>query len=148
MTPEGPADVTLSDLWSKATTVILFIPAAFSGVCTTELCDMTAGVGRFNSLNAQVVCISGDTFHAQAAWAKQNGITIPLLSDLGKQAIEGFDVLLPNFAGMNGAASLRAVFIVDTSGVIRYVQVTPTPGDLPDFDAVAEALEAMASAAV
>jgi len=43
---DGLKDVRLSDNFGKKKTVILFFPLAFTGVCTQEMCDVTAGLGE------------------------------------------------------------------------------------------------------
>lgn len=139
MTSEGLADVTLSSFRGQ-TVVLLFFPAAFTGVCTTEFCDLSAGIGRYQSLNAVVLGISCDTPFAQAAWAKQNNITIPLLSDYDHSVTEAFDVVLPDLAGL-GPACKRAAFVIDRDGVVLYGEETENPGVLPNFEAVLAAVE-------
>ena len=39
----------------KKNTVLLFFPLAFTGVCTQEMCDVTAGLGQYAGLNADVI---------------------------------------------------------------------------------------------
>jgi peroxiredoxin len=70
---KSPADVEvkLSNNFGKKNTVVLFFPLAFTGVCTTELCDVTAGLSAYAGLNADVIGISVDSPFAQAAWAKK-----------------------------------------------------------------------------
>lgn len=133
-------DVKLSDNFGKKNTVILFFPLAFTGVCTQEMCDISAGLGSYSSLNADVIAISVDSPFAQEAWAKQNNITITIASDLNKKTAEAYGVLLSDLIGL-GAVSARAAFVVDKSGVIQYAEQTPTPKDLPNFDAVKAALQ-------
>ena len=60
-TPEGLKDVRLSDNFGKKQTVLLFFPLAFTGVCTQEMCDMTAGLGAYASLGADVIAVSVDS---------------------------------------------------------------------------------------
>jgi peroxiredoxin len=131
----GLADVKLSDNYGKKNTVLLFVPAAFTGVCTAELCEISAGLGQYASLNAAVIGISIDTPFAQEAWAKQEKITIPLVSDLDKKTIKDYDVVFPNLAGI-GTTAARAAFVIDKRGMVQYAEQTPTPKDLPDFDAI------------
>ena len=131
----GLADVKLSDNYGKKNTVLLFVPAAFTGVCTAELCEIAAGLGQYASLNAAVIGISIDTPFAQEAWAKQERITIPLVSDPDKKTIKDYDVVFPNLAGI-GTTAARAAFVIDKRGVVQYAEQTPTPKDLPDFDAI------------
>jgi peroxiredoxin len=138
-TADGPKDVRLSDNFGKKNTVLLFFPAAFSGVCTTELCDVSSGLSDYDQLNATVYGISVDSPFAQEAWARQAGIKIPLLSDQNKTVIKAYDVVLPNLAGMYEAAA-RAAFVIGSDGVIKYSEQTPTPKDLPNFAAIKAAL--------
>lgn len=132
-------DVTLSANFGKKATVVLFFPLAFTGVCTQEFCDITAGLGQFSTLNAEVIGISVDSPFAQEAWSKQERISITLVSDLNKSAIKAYDVVFPNLAGIGDTAA-RAAFVVDKNGVIQYSEQTATPKDLPNFEAVKEAL--------
>ena len=141
-------DVTLSDNFGKKNTVLLFFPAAFTGVCTQEFCDVTGGLAGYTNMDATVYGISVDSPFAQAGWAKLNHIDVVLLSDFAKRVIRDYDVVLPDFAGLGAEAAQRAVFIVDKEGIVRYSQVTASPGDMPDFDAVQAALNGVAHAAV
>ncbi len=138
-TAEGMKDVKLSDSLGRNQVVLLFFPAAFTGVCTQEMCDTTAGLGEYTKLGAQVYGISVDTPQAQEVWAKQNNIGITLVSDLNKTVIKAYGVVLPNFAGMYEAAA-RAAFVIGRDGVVKYAEQTPTPKDLPNFAAVKAAL--------
>jgi len=138
-TADGPKDVKLSDNFGKKQTVLLFFPAAFTGVCTQEMCDTTAGLSDYTNLGAEVYGISLDSPFAQEAWAKQNNIRITLLSDLNKTTTRAYQVVLPNLAGIYETAP-RAAFVIGKDGVIKYAEQTPTPKDLPSFSAVKAAL--------
>jgi peroxiredoxin len=136
---DGPKDVKLSDNFGKKQTVLLFFPAAFTGVCTQEMCDTTSGLSDYANLGAEVYGISVDSPFAQEAWAKQNKIGITLLSDLNKTVIKAYDVVFPSLAGMYETAA-RAAFVIGTDGIVKYAEQTPTPKDLPNFAAVKAAL--------
>lgn len=138
-TADGVKDVRLSDNFGRKNTVLLFFPAAFSSGCTTELCEVTAGLDEYAQMDAEVYAISVDTPHAQQAWARQAAIGVPLLSDLNKTVTQAYDVVLPNFAGAGDVAA-RAVFVIGKDGVIKHAQQTASPGELPDFAAVKAAL--------
>ncbi len=138
-TADGPKDVKLSDNFGKQQTVLLFFPAAFTGVCTQEMCDQTAGLGEYEKLGASVLAISVDSPFAQEAWAKANNIKVTMLSDLNKTVTRAYGVVLPNLAGMY-ETSQRAAFVIGKDGVIKYAEQTPTPKDLPNFTAVKAAL--------
>jgi peroxiredoxin len=138
-TAEGLKDVKLSENFGKKNTVILFFPLAFTGVCTQEMCDITAGLGAYKGLNADVIAISVDSPFAQEAWANQHKISLTIASDLNKKTAADYGVLLADLIGL-GSVSARAAFVVDKNGVIQYSEQTPTPKDLPNFAAVKEVL--------
>jgi peroxiredoxin len=134
-TADGLKDVTLSANFGSKNTVLLFFPLAFTGVCTQELCDITAGLGAYAGLNAEVIGVSVDSPFAQEAWATKEKIGITLVSDLNKTVTQAYDVVFPMLAGV-GDTSARAAFVIDKNGVIQYAEQTPTPKDLPSFDQV------------
>src|SRR5262252_5302879 len=136
------ADIKLSNNFGKKNTVLLFFPAAFTGVCTQELCDISAGMNGYAGLNADVIAISVDTPFSQQAWAQKEKITIPLASDLNKEVTKKYDVIFPMLAGIGDTAA-RAAFVIDKSGTIQYSEQTPTPKDLPNFDNVKQTLAKM-----
>jgi peroxiredoxin len=135
----GIVDVKLSNNFGKKNTVVLFFPLAFTGVCTKEMCDVTAGMNTYSGMNADVIGISVDSPFAQEAWAQKEKIGITLASDLNKETAKAYGTLLPDLLGL-GAVSARAAFVVDKGGVVRYSEQTPTPKDLPDFNAIKDAL--------
>ena len=136
---DGVADIQLSDNVGSKNTVLLFFPLAFTGVCTDELCDVTAGLSSYTDLNATVIGISVDSPFTQEAWAKQENIGITLASDLNKQTAKDYGVLLDDLGGF-GATSARAAFVIDREGTVQYAEQTETPADLPNFDAIKETL--------
>jgi peroxiredoxin len=133
------ADVKLSNNFGKKNTVLLFFPLAFTGVCTTEMCDITAGMNSYTGLNADVIAVSVDSPFSQQAWAQKEKIGITLASDLNKEVIKQYDVVFPMLAGVGDTAA-RAAFVIDKNGVVQYSEQTPTPKDLPNFNKVKETL--------
>ncbi|MGD0017517.1 MAG: redoxin domain-containing protein [Verrucomicrobiia bacterium] len=139
-TAEGPKKLRLSANFEKKNTVLLFFPMAFTGVCTKEMCEISAGMNQYASLNADVWGISGDNPFAQEAWAQKEKITVPLLSDYEHKVARAYGVAYDSFLpqinlGMSGVAK-RSAFVVDKQGVIRYAEVNDDPGKLPNFDAI------------
>ena len=128
---DGLTDVVIPA--AGKTTVLLFFPLAYTGVCTDEMCSVSQGLDAFTG--AEVVAVSVDSPFAQEAWAKANNISVTLVSDLNKDAANAYGVLFKGLAGI-GDTSARAAFVIDATGTIRYAEQTPTPKDLPDFDAV------------
>jgi peroxiredoxin len=135
-TADGLVDVSLA---AGKSTVLLFFPLAFTGVCTDEFCDVTAGLSAYSDLGAEVIGISVDSPFAQEAWAKANNIGITLASDLNKEVTKAYDVVFPMLAGVGDTAA-RAAFVIGADGVVKYAEQTATPKDLPNFDAVKAAL--------
>jgi peroxiredoxin len=138
-TASGLVDVKLSENFGKKNTVLLFFPLAFTGVCTQELCDITAGLNAYSGMNADVIAVSVDSPFAQEAWAQKEKIGVKIVSDLNKETTRAYGVLFPMLAGV-GDTSARAAFVIDTHGVVQYSEQTATPKDLPNFAAVKEAL--------
>ena len=136
----GPEVVTLSELTGEQHILLLFVPMAFTGVCTQEFCDISAGLGAYSDLNCMVLGISGDNPFAQAAWAEKEGISLKLLSDYDHKATEaysiGYEQFLPEKNLIMGGVPKRSAFLIDKSGVVQYAQVNDSPGDLPDFEAI------------
>ncbi|HWQ90952.1 MAG TPA: redoxin domain-containing protein [Clostridia bacterium] len=135
----GLVDIKLSNNFGKKNTLLLFFPAAFTGVCTKEMCDISGGLNAYTGLNADVIGISVDTPFAQEAWAQKEKISIPLASDLNKEVIRSYDVVFPMLAGIGDTAA-RAAIVIDKNGVVQYSEQTPTPKDLPDFEKVKQTL--------
>ncbi len=140
-TTDGLKDIRLSDNFGNRQTVLLFFPLAYTGVCTQEMCDTTAGLAEYEQLGASVIAISVDSPFAQEAWASANKIKLTLASDLNKEVIRAYGVVFPMLAGIGDTAA-RAAFVIGRDGVIKYAEQTPTPKDLPNFAAIKSALAA------
>ena len=137
---DGPKKLRLSNNFGKKNTVLLFFPMAFTGVCTREMCAVSAGLNQYASLNADVWGISGDNPFAQEAWAQKEKITVPLLSDYEHKIARLYGIAYDSFLpqrnlGMGGVAK-RSAFVVDKEGVIRYAEVNDDPGNLPNYNAI------------
>src|SRR5512144_1657675 len=87
----GLVDVKLSNNFGKKNTVLLFFPAAFTSVCTKEMCDLTSSINDYSKLDAEVIGISVDTPFSQEAWAQKEKINLTLASDLNKEVIKKYD---------------------------------------------------------
>ena len=61
--------------------ILAFFPAAFTGICTEEMCAFEGKMSRLNDANAVVLGICVDARFSNAAFAEKNGLTFPLLSD-------------------------------------------------------------------
>jgi peroxiredoxin len=132
---------SLSEFQGK-NVVLAFYPGAFTGVCTKELCTFRDAMSNFNNLHAQVVGISVDAPFANKAFATQNNLQFPLLSDYTREVCKQYGGIHEDFAGMKGySASKRAVFIVDANGYVTYAWISENPGMEPDYEAITYSLK-------
>lgn len=131
--------VSLRVLISARPIVLLFFPAAFSPTCTKEMCTVRDSAAELNAVSAQIVGISVDTIFALKAWRDAQGFTFPLLSDFNKEVIQAYGVVLEDLYGMRSLAK-RAVFVVDTVGIVRYREVLASARELPDYARLKQAL--------
>ncbi|HEY3415042.1 MAG TPA: peroxiredoxin [Armatimonadota bacterium] len=123
--------------------VLAFFPAAFTGVCTTEMCSFRDAMAQFNSLNAKVFGVSTDPPFTSAEFKKQNSLNFALLSDFNHEAIEAYGVEFPELAGIKGyTVARRSVFVIGKDGKIAWSWLSDTPANEPDYDAVKKAVEA------
>ena len=132
-------EVSLEDFRGK-NIVLLFFPAAFTGVCTTELCTMRDDIANYNDLDAQILAVSVDTIFSLDKFKTEQNLNFPLLSDFNKEVCRAYDAFYEEFVlGMRGVAR-RAAFVIGRDGVVKYAEVLESAGDLPDFEAVKKAL--------
>lgn len=130
----------LADFRGKKNVVLAFVPFAFSGVCSTQLPAYEADLERFKDLDAELVSISMDSLYTLSAWAKSMNTSFPLLSDFYPQG------QVVDLYGVRHAAGMseRSVFVIDKEGIIRYIEITNTPGELPDDEELFESLRKIA----
>ena len=135
---ENREPVTLSS--QKGHPVVLaFFPAAFSGVCTKELCTFRDNMAKLNNAKAQVYGISVDTFFTLAAFKKEQNLNFPLLSDFNKDVIQAYGAYNPDMIGLKGIAK-RSTFVIDKDGIIRHAEVLDDARNEPNYDKVFETL--------
>lgn len=132
--------VSLSDYGGK-NVVLLFFPLAFSSVCTAELCSVRDNLSIYNDANAQVLGISIDSLFVLNKFKIDQNLNFALLSDFNKETAAAYGVLYETFPAfeMQGV-SKRAAFVIDTTGIVKYVEVCATPGDQPNFDSIKQTL--------
>lgn len=135
--------ISLADYKGK-NVVVLFFPLAFTGVCTTELCSIRDNIGSYNSANAEVLGISVDSLFTLGKFKEEQKLNFSLLSDFNKSAAKAFDVLYETFPAfeMQGVAK-RSAFVIDKEGVVQYAEICPSPGDLPNFEAIQTTLNTL-----
>lgn len=132
--------VTLSSFRGKDNVVLVFYPAAFSGVCTKQLTHIGENESRYAGEDAQVIGVSTDNFFTSKAFGESIGLerTI-LLSDFEPkgEVARSYGVYSPDY-GTSG----RATFVIDTAGVVREATVMENPLETPDEEGSFSALAA------
>jgi peroxiredoxin len=134
--------VTLSEVVKKGPVVLAFLPGAFSGTCTTEMCTFRDSAADLHAVKAQVLGVTVDTFFVLKAWSDAHKFTFPLLSDFNKEVTPLYGVLNPDMIGLKNIAK-RAVFVIDSSGVVRHREVVEDARNEPDYGKVKQALAAL-----
>ncbi|HEY5871504.1 MAG TPA: redoxin domain-containing protein, partial [Candidatus Tectomicrobia bacterium] len=95
-------DVTLSSMRGEKNVVLLFVPFAFSGVCTTELCTVRDNLNNYANLNAEVLAISVDSPFAQKQWKDKENLNFTLLSDFNREVSQAYGAYYDTFIGFQG----------------------------------------------
>jgi peroxiredoxin len=109
--------VRLSSYQGQKAVVVMFYPFAFSRVCTGELCAVRDSLSTFESDAVQVLAVSCDPMFALRAFAEQDRLTFPLLSDFWPHGAtaKAYGV----FDEDRGCAD-RSTYIVDKGGLVRW----------------------------
>jgi peroxiredoxin len=130
-------DVLLSSFRGTSAVALVFFPLAFSGTCTSELCELRDNIADFRAHGIELLGISVDNKFSLKAWAKQEGYDFSLLSDFwphGAVAKE-YGVFLEEKGFAN-----RATFVIDVKGVIRASFIT-APGEARSIEEYRSALD-------
>ncbi|MBN8509166.1 MAG: peroxiredoxin [Burkholderiales bacterium] len=109
---------SLKGQWS----VFIFMPAAFTFNCPTEVEDAADHYAEFQKLEAQVYVVTTDTHFAHKVWHETSPAVgkarFPLVGDPTHQLTNAFGVHIPE----EGLA-LRGTFVIDPDGVIKTAEV-------------------------
>lgn len=135
-------EISLADYHGK-NVVLLFVPQAFTGVCTAELCQMRDSLNDYNNMNAEILAVSVDSVFTLEKWKKDEGFNFNLLSDFNKEVSRAYGSIYEEWIfGMKGV-SKRSAFVIDKDGVIRYAEVLENPGEMPNLQAVKDTVAAL-----
>ncbi len=132
--------VKLSEQLAEGPVVLAFFPMAFTGVCTSEMCEFRDTLKEFENLNATVFGISVDSRFSLKAFAEQQELNFSLLSDFNKDVSGKLGILYEEFLGMKGVAK-RSVFVVNPDFTVAYRWVSEDAGKRPDLEEVRGALK-------
>ncbi len=119
--------------------VLLFMPLAFSPVCTAEVCTIRDRWTQLQPAGVSVFGITVDSPFATEKFRVLENLPFPILSDFNKDVSRMFGVLHEDLKGMKGLAK-RSVFVVNSSGIVTYRWITETPSDQIDFVALESAV--------
>ncbi len=134
--------VKLSDFRGKVV-VISFFPAAFTSVCTKEMCTFRDSMSKFNDLNAVVLGISVDPPFSNKAFKEHNKLNFPVLSDYRREAVKKYGVAweFPSLPGYELAK--RSVFVVDKEGTVKYKWVSDDPTVEPPYHEIEKVVKSL-----
>jgi peroxiredoxin len=132
-------DVRLSELRGNKV-LLLFVPLAFTKVCTGEFCSMRDALTDYEGLDCKVFGISTDSPFALDAWAQKEGYNFPLLSDYNKTVARDYQSLYDDLLGFKGVCK-RSAYVIDRQGKIQYAEVLENAGNVPNFDAIKSCLK-------
>ena len=137
-TPDGRDQYVLSSLRGRPV-VLAFYPGDDTPVCTKQLCSYQDDLGRFAEFDAMVLGISPQNLDSHERFAARRGLTFPLLADPDRAIARLYDV--------NGPLGIkRAVFVIDTEGVVRWKHVSMLGLTYQDTDTIAGVLRTLAPA--
>ena len=114
--------VTLSRLRGRPL-LLAFFPAAFTSVCTSEMCAFRDDWAGYEALGTLVLPISVDGVPCLREFKARERLTLDLLSDFRREASRAYGTLLED-----RYLSTRAYFIVDREGLLRGAHREDTPG--------------------
>lgn len=131
--PQRPGEmVDVGELIGREKIVLLFIPLAFSSVCTTEMGTVRDGWEVWRRAEARVFGISVDSPFVTARFQEEEDIPFPILSDFNREVTRAYGVLNEDFFGLKGVAH-RSAFVIGKDGHITYAWVTEDADVEPDY---------------
>ncbi|MBI1349871.1 MAG: redoxin domain-containing protein [Actinomycetales bacterium] len=131
--------VTLSEFRGEKNVVLMFYPFAFTGICTSELCEIRDRAPEFDNDDTVVLSVSCDPVASLKVFGMQENLSHTLLSDFWPhgEVSRAYGVFLED----KGFAT-RGTFVIDKEGVLRW-SVVNGPGEARRADDYASALAAL-----
>lgn len=133
--------VKLSDFQGVKPVVLVFYPLSFSGICTSELCELRDNFAMLQAEGVELLAISVDSKFVQKKFAEQEGYQFSVLADFWPHGAtaKAYGVFNEE-AGIAG----RATFVINQSGEIVAKFVTPT-GQPRSLDEYRKALQTLSA---
>lgn len=117
--------------------LLVFVPFAFSGICTGELVEVQLNIDRFVNDRVQVYAVSCDPLESLRAWGAYEGYRFPLLSDFWPH---GHVARSYGVFHEGGGMAVRGTFVVDPDLVVQWRAVNG-PGDQREIGALHAAVK-------
>ncbi len=131
--------VQFKTLLGKGPVVIAFYPLAFTGVCTTENCQLRDAQAHLDHLQATVVGFSADTPHSNAAFAHANRMWHGLYSDANHEVLD--KIWQTMTVGGVARRAKRGWMVVDPHGKVAAKWVSEDPAVWSGLEPIQKALE-------
>jgi peroxiredoxin Q/BCP len=129
-------ELRLSEVVGSQKIILAFYPADWSGGCTKEVCSFRDNFSSLSGLNARVLAVSGDYVYSHHEWAKALSLPFFLLSDHLHSVARLYESFNPA-TGFNR----RTVYVVDSRGIIQYIDPEYRVRDDISFNKLSEALK-------
>ncbi len=113
----GP-EISLSGFKGKSNVLIAFVPAAFTGVCTAELCSFGDNLDKYRKGDTEVLPISVDQVPSLKAWKEKEKMKVNPLADVRRETAKAYGVL-----NEQEFRARRSYFLVDKRGILRWSYV-------------------------
>jgi peroxiredoxin Q/BCP len=148
----GGRGYKLSDYRGK-NVVLAFYPGDETTVCTTQFCSYRDNSERIDQLDAEVLGISPQSVDSHEHWAQEQSLNVPLLADEDLAVSKRYGVTawlgpLARFTELKdvpgGRYIMRAIFVIDAEGIVRYRHVSRTGSTFQSVDDLEQAVAALA----
>ena len=132
---ETGQEVALSSLRGR-NVVLIFFPAAFSGICTKEFHTSTDLAEKYGAAGAEVFGVSVDSPYSLKAFKRDEDLSVRFLSDFHPKGAmaERYEAYIPE-AGV----ATRATYVIDKDGKVAYKAINH-PGEMRDQEEIIAAL--------
>jgi peroxiredoxin Q/BCP len=118
LTDQTGASVHLADLRGQKV-VVYFYPAAMTPGCTTQACDFRDNLATLETSGYRVLGLSKDSPAKLAAFAENDHLTFPLLSDEDLTVHRAYGAWgEKNLYGKTVTGVLRSTFVLDETGTV------------------------------
>ncbi|HEY8753071.1 MAG TPA: thioredoxin-dependent thiol peroxidase [Arthrobacter sp.] len=116
-------DVSLAARPGTSGTIVYFYPAASTPGCTKQACDFRDSLASFTSAGYRVLGVSPDSVDKLAAFAANEDLSFPLLSDQDHAVAEAYGAWgeKKNY-GRTYQGLIRSTFVIDPDGTVALAQ--------------------------